>query len=96
MMDNRLQQLEELFQLAGETHHQVFKKEDGDDPDWPTWYADWLMSHTDLPALAPKAQTRSELTCFLVAADREFSAAHPDRSDWAGHYAKKALEHFGE
>ena len=96
MMDNRLKQLKELFQLAGQTHHQVFKKENGEDPDWPTWYADWLLSHTHFSALAPKAQTRSDLTWFLVTIDREFSANYPDQSNWTEYYARRALEHFRE
>ena len=35
-------QLEELFREVGEAHHQAYIETDGDDPEWPLWYADYL------------------------------------------------------
>jgi hypothetical protein len=32
-----------LLREAAETHHVVFRIVDGDDPDWASWYADWLL-----------------------------------------------------
>ena len=43
-MDERTIQLSAVLHQAAETHHQVFAITDGDDPDWATWYADWLVN----------------------------------------------------
>jgi hypothetical protein len=32
-----------LLHEAAETHHIVYRIVDGDDPDWVSWYADWLL-----------------------------------------------------
>ena len=43
-MDETLKALTALLHQAAETHHQVFAITDGEDPDWATWYADWLVN----------------------------------------------------
>ena len=35
--------LVDLFREAGQAHHTAFTATDGDDPDWPIWYADYLQ-----------------------------------------------------
>lgn len=39
----------DLLHEAAETHHIVYRIVDGDDPDWASWYADWLLDHSELP-----------------------------------------------
>ena len=34
----------EVLHEAAETHHVVWRITDGDDPDWASWYADWLLN----------------------------------------------------
>jgi hypothetical protein len=41
-----------LLHEAAETHHVVYRITDGDDPDWASWYADWLLDHSELPRVA--------------------------------------------
>ena len=41
----------DLLHEASETHHIVYRIVDGDDPDWASWYAGWLLSHSELPQL---------------------------------------------
>jgi hypothetical protein len=41
----------DLLHEAGETHHVVYRIVDGDDPDWASWYADWLLNLSELPQL---------------------------------------------
>ena len=41
----------DLLHEAAETHHIVYRIVDGDDPDWASWYADWLLDHSELPQL---------------------------------------------
>lgn len=40
-------QLVQLFQQAGAAHHAAFADVDGDDPDWPDWYATFLQPELD-------------------------------------------------
>lgn len=35
--------LAKLFQEAGKAHHEAFATTDGVDPEWPIWYADYLV-----------------------------------------------------
>lgn len=49
----------ELLHEAAETHHVVDRIVDGDDPDWASWYADWLLDHSELPELLGAAPVRS-------------------------------------
>ena len=62
-------QLETLFQEVGQKHHEAFFETDGVDPEWPLWYADWLLDK--LPALLGTGLTKSELVYLLVHLDRE-------------------------
>jgi len=41
----------DLLHEAAETHHRVYRITDGADPDWASWYADWLTGHSELPTL---------------------------------------------
>ena len=50
----------DLLHEVGETHHQVFRITDGTDDDWASWYADWLISHSELPDLLGATPVRSE------------------------------------
>jgi hypothetical protein len=40
-----------LLHEAAETHHTVYRITDGDDSDWASWYADWLLKLSELPKL---------------------------------------------
>ena len=40
-----------LLHEAAETHHVVYRIVDGDDPDWASWYADWLVELSELPEI---------------------------------------------
>src|SRR4051794_30236087 len=39
----------DLLREVAETHHRVYRKTDGADPDWPIWYAGWLVDLSELP-----------------------------------------------
>jgi hypothetical protein len=36
--------ISDLLHEAAETHHRVYRIVDGDDADWASWYADWLIN----------------------------------------------------
>jgi len=37
-----------LLNEVAETHHRVYRITDGADDDWASWYADWLLDHSEL------------------------------------------------
>lgn len=49
--EDRIRRIAELLHEAAETHHVVYRIVDGDDPDWASWYADWLLDLSELPDL---------------------------------------------
>ena len=83
-----------LLHEAAETHHVVYRIVDGDDPDWASWYADWLLTLSELPQLLGAAPVRSHLVSELVALDREY-AGEPREERWEDWYARRLLERFG-
>jgi hypothetical protein len=91
---DNVEKVSELLHQAAETHHIVFAISDGDDPDWATWYADWLVHLSSLPQVLGRPPVRSELTYLLVSLDKEYSRDKPSES-WESFYAARLLEHFG-
>jgi len=72
---------------AAETHHVVWRITDGDDPDWASWYADWLLDLSELPSLLGVKPVRSHLVHALVQLDRD----HVDSGSsepWEDGYAR--------
>jgi hypothetical protein len=83
-----------LLHEAGETHHLVYRIVDGDDPDWASWYADWLINLSELPQILGTTPVRSELLWLLVMLDKEYTEASPDL-DWPQWYAQRIVERLG-
>ncbi len=83
-----------LLHEAGETHHIVYRIVDGDDPDWASWYADWLLNLSELPELLETKPVRSQLVWQLVELDREYADASP-QEPWPPWYAARIVERFG-
>ena len=83
-----------LLHEAAETHHVVYRITDGDDPDWASWYADWLLDHSELPDLLGARPVRSHLVHELVEIDRAYLATSPDAS-WEDWYAERLAAEFG-
>ena len=92
-MDDRVARVSELLHEAGETHHTVYRIVDGADDDWASWYADWLISLSELPEVLGGKPVRSELVYMLVALDKEYAASSPDER-WEEYYAQRLLDHF--
>jgi hypothetical protein len=83
----------DLLHEAGETHHRVYRITDGADPDWASWYADWLIGHSELPTLLGTVPVRSELIYVLVSIEREY-AQRQITEPWEQYYADRIVEHF--
>jgi hypothetical protein len=86
----RIGQIADLLHEAAETHHIVYRIVGGDDPDWASWYADWLLEHSELPELLDQRPVRSHLVHALVAFDREFTSQARDER-WEDWYARKLV-----
>jgi hypothetical protein len=83
----------ELLSEVADLHHRVYRITDGEDPDWASWYANWLVDLSELPELLGRRPTRSELVYLLVLAEREFGEQQsPER--WEQYYARRLTEHF--
>lgn len=83
----------DLLNEAGETHHHVYRITDGEDADWASWYADWLIRLSELPKLLGAAPVRSELVFMLVKLDKEFTHDAPG-GRWQDYYASGLIAHF--
>ena len=93
-MDERTTKVSALLHEAGETHHLVYRIVDGDDPDWASWYADWLINLSELPQLLGTAPVRSELVWLLVELDKQYAKDSPD-TPWPDWYAQRVVEQLG-
>jgi hypothetical protein len=83
----------DLLREVSETHHQVYRITDGEDPDWASWYANWLIDLSELPNLLGRKPVRSELVYLLVLLDKEITErqiAEP----WQQYYARRMTDHF--
>jgi hypothetical protein len=83
-----------LLQEAGETHHRVYRIVDGEDPDWASWYADWLIEHSELSQILGTRPVRSELVWLLVQLDKDYAQTSPD-APWPQWYAQRVVAHLG-
>jgi hypothetical protein len=83
-ISERLVALARLFREAGSAHHRAFLATNGDDPDWPCWYARWLA-----PRLEPilgfryRPDKLSEMLETVESARKSRSVA-----DWPNFYAE--------
>jgi hypothetical protein len=81
----------ELLHEAAETHHVVYRITDGDDPDWASWYAGWLLDLSELPSVLGERPVRSHLVHALVELDRAY-AAEGAGGRWEDWYAARLAD----
>jgi hypothetical protein len=93
-MTDHSERIAALLHEAGETHHTVYRIVDGDDPDWASWYADWLINLSELPQLLGVTPVRSELVWLLVGLDKEYAESGVE-APWPRWYAERMVAHFG-
>jgi hypothetical protein len=91
-MNETGKQISALLHEVGETHHVVYRITDGEDADWASWYADWLIDHSELPELLGEAPVRSHLVAELVSLEGEYGA----EQGWEDSYAGGLIERFGK
>jgi hypothetical protein len=77
----------DLLREAGDLHHRVYRITDGEDADWASWYATWLVRLSELPQVLGCEIVRSELVHLLVELGRE----PPDGQPWELRYARRIV-----
>jgi hypothetical protein len=80
----------DLLSEVGDLHHRVYRMTDGEDADWATWYATWLVDLSELPRLLGCEVVRSDLVHLLVDLGREPA----DEEPWEQRYARRIVQHF--
>jgi hypothetical protein len=90
-MSDKAASIAALLHEAGETHHTVYRIVDGDDPDWASWYVDWLLNLSELPEILGTTPVRSELVWLIVTLDKEYTKAAPELP-WPEWYAERIVE----
>jgi hypothetical protein len=92
-MDEPTSRVAAILHEAAQTHHQVYRIVDGEDPDWASWYANWLIRLSELPTILGITPVRSELIYLLVRLDKEYTDTHPGEP-WEEYYAASLRAHF--
>jgi hypothetical protein len=79
-----IDELANLLNDTAEAHHKAFAATQGEDPDWPIWYADYLLDK--MRQMLNAKFTKSELIYLLVLADKENTSVAPG-AYWPKFYA---------
>ena len=73
-----------LLHQTGEDHFATHKETNGDDPEWPIWYADHLLENGFATLLEAKL-LRSDLIYLLVLVDKQQKSEAPG-AQWERYY----------
>jgi hypothetical protein len=92
-MDERTQRVSALLHEAGEVHHVVYRITDGADDDWASFYADWLIEHSELGDVLGRPPVRSHLVHELVECERIYADTAPEEG-WEDWYATRVIDRF--
>ena len=88
-MSDSVEQIATLLEETRHAHHQAYLATDGSDPDWPLWYAGYLVEK--LPPLLQADLTKSELTYWMVNLSKRQEHEAPN-DDWTHYYAQVLVE----
>lgn len=83
-MNEKTQEIEKLWVETQKAHHKAYHETDGFDPEWPLWYADYLIDK--LPALLEAEMTKSELV-FLIVHLSKIQPLEAPGANWSRFYA---------
>jgi glutaredoxin len=90
MNDTLTSRVAALLEETGRAHHEAFADSDGEDPEWPLWYANY--SRDKLAEQFGLDYTKSKLIYCLMRADIEHRARAP-ATGWTEFYAQEMVEH---
>lgn len=80
-----IEELAALFREAGEAHHKAFAASNGEDPEWPTWYARYLAPR--LQQVLGGVVDQAALAADLRRADDEYGKGD-GKQPWPEFYAR--------
>jgi NAD(P)H-hydrate epimerase len=83
--------LANLLNETAEAHHKAFAATEGVDPDWPVWYADYLLEK--MQQILKAKFTKSELIYLLVSMDKKNGSVAPG-AYWPRFYAKSLVNRY--
>ncbi len=86
-----IDELANLLDETAEAHHKAFAATEGEDPDWPLWYAEYLFEK--LKKMINATFTKSELIYLLVLADKKNGVVAPG-AYWPRFYAKFIISRY--
>jgi hypothetical protein len=86
-----IDELANLLNETAEAHHKAFAATEGEDPDWPIWYADYLLGK--MRQMLKAKFTKSELIYLLVSADKRNGIIAPG-AYWPRFYAKSLVNRY--
>ena len=91
--DNKelMNKLANLLNETAEAHHKAFAATEGEDPDWPLWYSDYLLEK--LRKMLKAKFTKSELIYLLVLADKKNGVVAPG-AYWPRFYTKFIISRY--
>jgi hypothetical protein len=84
--------LAQRFRDAGAAHHRAFAATDGEDPEWPSWYAAYLAPW--FPDLVGEPLSVDRLAADLVIVDREYRDAGSALA-WPEYYVEWFMQKYG-
>jgi NAD(P)H-hydrate epimerase len=76
---------------TAEAHHKAFAATEGEDPEWPLWYADYLLEK--MRQMLKANFTKSELIYLLVLAEKENGSVGPG-AYWPRFYANFTISRY--
>lgn len=87
---SQLDRLDAVLAAAGPAHHAAFIETDGEDPEWPIWYAGHVLDDVR-DILGRPDLTQSRLVAAFVSAGDEYTRVQPD-VNWHRFYATSFTE----
>jgi hypothetical protein len=84
-------QIAALLREAAAAHSRAFASTDGYDPDWPRWYADYLLAPLD--SLLGRTLDLGQVAAELAALDADQRQNAPG-ADWPLYYAAWFVQRY--
>ena len=92
-MDSKLERLAGLIIHTAKAHHQAFEDVNGEDPEWPQWYA--ASMHADFERLIGRSVGVDGLADLLERFDELHAEEAPDEK-WPHFYARKLVDFYSD
>ena len=90
-IEKLIDELASLLNETAEAHHKAFAATEGEDPDWPIWYAEYLLEK--MRQMLNAKFTKSELIYLLVLAEKKNGVIAPG-AYWPRFYAKSIIRRY--